>query len=80
MIPLYKVYFVPCKMYYTGYSLIAANTAEEANKMIEAFKESDPSNLYDSFGYGFTDEKDVIKSLHADHDGFILHGIYYHPN
>lgn len=80
MIPLYKVYKILCKMYYSGYSLIAANSAEEANKMIEAFKESDPSNLYDSFGYRLVDEGDVIESLRADHDGFILHGIYYYPN
>ena len=76
---MYKVYQVSCKMYYSGYSLVAANSAEEANKMIEAFKESDSTNFYDSYGHGSVDESDVIESLYADHDGFILHGIYYHP-
>ena len=80
MIPLYKVYQIPSKIYYSGYSLIAANSVEEANKMIETFKESDPRNLQDSFGYRLVDEYDIIEGLYADHDGFILHGINYHPN
>ena len=35
---MYKVYRIYSKIDYTGYSLIAANTAEEANQMIEDFK------------------------------------------
>lgn len=80
MIPLYKVYQIPSKIYYSGYSLIAANSIEEANKMIEFFKKSDPRNLQNSFGYRFVDEYDIIEGLYADHDGFILYGIYYYPN
>lgn len=76
---MYKVYAVPSRRDYAGYSFVAANSAEEANRMIEAFKESDSSNFYDSYGYGSVDEEDAIDSLHADHDGFIFHGIYYHP-
>ena len=76
---MYKVYRIYSKVDYTGYSLIAANTAEEANQMIEDFKKSDSRNLNDSCGYDYVDENDVIENLHADYIGFILHGIDYHP-
>lgn len=76
---MYKVYRIYSKMDYTGYSLIAANTAEEANWMIEDFKKSDSRNLNDSYGYDYVDENDVIENLHADYTGFILHGINYRP-
>lgn len=76
---MYKVYRIYSKIDYTGYSLIAANTAEEANQMIEDFKKSDSRNLNDSYGYDYVDENDVIENLHADYTGFILHGIDYHP-
>ena len=77
---MYKVYRIYSKMDYMGCSLIAATTAEEANKMIEDFKKSDPRNLRDSYGYDYVDENDVIEDLYSDRIGFILHGIDYHPN
>ena len=75
-----KVYRIYSKMGYTGYSLIAAETAEEANWMIEDFKESDTRNLLDSYGYDYVNENDAIENLYSDCVGFILHGIDYHPN
>lgn len=80
MIPLYKVYRIYSKIDYTGYSLIAAKTAEEANWMIEDFKKSDTKNRLDSYGYDYVDENDAIEDLYSDRVGFILHGIDYHPN
>ena len=76
---MYKVYKVSSQMYYEGYSLVAAHSAEEANGIIADWKTFDNKNVYDSYGYSFVDEEDVIDNLYANCGGFILHGIYYSP-
>ena len=74
---MYKVYEIPVEYCYDGTSLVAANSAEEANEFIKSFKESDPNNECDSFGYGFVDEHDIIPHIYADIEGIINYGIRY---
>lgn len=74
-----KIYVIPHESCYIGESLIAAPSAEEANKMISDWKKSDLYNQYDSFGYGYVDENDVIEGAEIPHTGFLHHGIVYLP-
>ena len=40
----YKLFIVGCLPKYCGYSLVAAENKEEAEKVIKTFKSGDPSN------------------------------------
>lgn len=73
----YKVYKVSPKMHYSGFALIGAHSAEEANRYIDHFLEMDLHNDLDSWGYDHVDEDDVIDDLWAEKNGFILTEIYY---
>ena len=73
----YKVYQIYPNAHYRGYALIAAETADEANAYIRAFKDSDKSNSMDSYGYSEVDEGDVIDGIWAECKGFANHQIYY---
>ena len=48
---MYKVYKVEPQMHYHGMSLVAAESAVEANSIIADFKKDDTNNWNDSFGY-----------------------------
>lgn len=71
---VYKIYASPD---YAGYALIAAETVNEANSMIQAFRDSDKNNEHDSYGYEDVSEGDWIESLKANEKGFITNDIYY---
>lgn len=73
----YKVYASSAKCAYTGYSLVAAESATRANEIIQEFQDDDPNNNCDSWGYGKVSEEDVIESLHSYEEGIIYHGIMY---
>ena len=73
----FNVYRISSTSDYHGYSLVAAENASQANIFIEAFKQSDPNNAYDSMGYNFVDESDRISNIYSDITGFIVHEIYY---
>ena len=73
----FNVYEISSAFDYHGYSLVAAKSASQANAFIEAFKQSDPNNAYDSMGYNFVDESDRISNIYSDITGFIMHEIYY---
>ena len=47
---MYKVYKVEPQMYYHGMSLVAAESAVEANSIIADFKKDDTNNWNDSWG------------------------------
>ena len=68
----FNVYEISSTSDYHGYSLVAAETASQANVFIEAFKQSDPNNTYN-----FVDESDRISNIYSDITGFIVHKIYY---
>lgn len=77
----YKVYRVhPCNCAYVGYSLVAANSVEDANRIIQDFKNSDPHNDRDSYAYGDVSESDWIEELISTREGIILEGFYYTGN
>ena len=73
----FNVYEISSAFGYHGYSLVAAESASQANAFIEEFKKSDPDNVYDSMGYNFVDESDRISNIYSDITGFIVHEIYY---
>ena len=73
----FNVYEISSAYDYHGYSLVAAESAGQANAFIEEFKKSDPDNVYDSFGYNFVDESDKIQDIYSDIAGFITYRIYY---
>ncbi len=73
----FNVYEISSTSDYRGHSLVAAENASQANVFIEAFKQSDPNNAYNSMGYNFVDESDRISNIYSDITGFIIHGIYY---
>lgn len=74
---MFKVYKVTSGACYTGYALVAANSAEEANKHIATFKNSDKDNTCDSWGYDKVYEDDRIEHLFSDEEGIIDYGISY---
>ena len=77
----YKVYQVyPCNCAYVGYSLVAANSVEDANRIIQDFKNSDPHNDRDSYAYGDVSESDLMEDLISTREGIILEGFYYTGN
>lgn len=74
----YKVYRVyPCDCAYVGYSLVAAKSVEDANRIIQDFKDSDKSNDRDSYAYGDVSESNLIEDLISTREGIILEGFYY---
>ena len=75
---MYKVYKVEPQMHYHGMSLVAADSAEEANLFISDFKRYDTNNWSDSWGYCEVDEDDAIEGLLSENKGIVLHGIYYY--
>ena len=75
---MYKVYKVEPRMYYHGISLVAADSAEEANVIIADFKRDDTNNWNDSWGYCEVDESDVIEGVLSERKGIVLYGIYYY--
>ena len=75
---MYKVYKVEPRMYYHGMSLVAAESAVEANSIIADFKRDDTNNWNDSWGYCEVDESDAIEGLLAEDKGIVFRGIYYY--
>lgn len=74
----YKVYQIyPRNCAYVGYSLVAANSVEDANRIIQDFKDSDKGNDRDSYAYGDVSESDLIEDLISTREGIILEGFYY---
>lgn len=77
----YKVYqLYPCDCAYAGYSLVAAKSVEDANRIIQDFKDSDKGNDRDSYAYGDVSESDLMEDLISSREGIILEGFYYTGN
>lgn len=72
-----KVYKVDPAMYYHGFALVGAETAEQANSFIDSFQEFDKDNSADSWGYCHVSEDDVIDYIFAETEGILLYGIFY---
>ena len=75
----YKVYEISPKLScYHGMSLVAAESAEEANHIIKDFVKSDPKNFYDSWGYSQVSESNLIEGVYSENKGIVHMGIYYY--
>ena len=74
---MYKVYEVTPRSCYYGYALVAAKSAAEANEHIATMKELDPNNKWDSFGWDYVTEDDVIENIFADCEGIMRNNIRY---
>lgn len=59
----YNVYKIEPDYNYSGFSLVAAENVEEANKIIQKFKSEDEGNTYDSYGYSFIEKYDIIYGI-----------------
>ena len=75
---MYKVYKVEPQTHYHGMSLVAAESAVEANSIIADFKRDDTNNWNDSWGYCEVDEGDAIEGLFSERKGIVFRGIYYY--
>ena len=73
----YKVYAIDSEGYYRGNALVAADSADEANKFIDDFVDRDPHNHSDSWGYCHVDEDDVVEGVYAEQKGILYYGIHY---
>ena len=73
----YNVYQIPSGINYGGLSLVAAESAIQANKFIREFKESDIKNINNSFGYDYITENYKLDNIYADKAGIIYKGIYH---
>lgn len=73
----YKVYKISPFGSYSGNSLVAAESAKEANEFIKSFKRVDKENNNNSFGYSFVDEDDVLDYVRSSVIGIIDYGITY---
>lgn len=74
----YNVYEVRPRLgCYHGMSLVAAESAEEANRIIEDFVKSDPKNFYDSWGYGQVSESDLIEGVYSENKRIVHMDIHY---
>lgn len=75
----YKVYRITPRLEcYRGESLVGADSAEEANRIIREFKRGDTKNYLDSGGYSEVSEFDCIEGIWAEEEGIVHMGIYYY--
>ena len=75
---MFKVYDMMVTGPYSGTVLIAASSAEEANKIIQKFKDSDPDNKYNSYAYtADVTEDDVVEGLFAEDTGWVYDRVAY---
>ena len=72
-----KIYKVDPAMYYLGFALIAAPNAATANEMIAEYKTNDPTNRWDSFGFTYVTEEDVIDDIYSDLTSIVYNCIQY---
>lgn len=73
----YKVYMIDSNAYYAGKSVVAAESAQEANKIIDTFVHEDSHNRSDSWGYCHVEEGDALEDVYAERKGIIYYGIHY---
>ena len=74
---MHKVYLVEPKYSYDGKGLVAADSAVQANEIIDDFIRQDNSNVLDSWGYNHVGKCDCVEHLYSDEIGIILYGIHY---
>lgn len=73
----YKVYKIDPVGNYHGLGIVAAESVEEANKLIDEFKNQDIRDSMYSEGYSHVDSGDLIYDLYSERKGIIYQEIYY---
>lgn len=73
----YKVYRIDTVGNYHGFGIVAAESVEEANNLIDEFKNQDIGNSMNSEGYSYVDREDLIYDLYSERKGIICQEIYY---
>lgn len=73
----YNVYRIDPVGNYHGFGIVAAESVEEANNLIDEFKNQDIRNSMDSGGYSHVDRGDLIYDLYSERKGIICKEIYY---
>lgn len=75
---MFKVYDMMVTGPYSGTVLIAASSAEEANRLIQKFKDCDPDNQCNSYAYDADlTEDDVVEGLYAEDTGWVYNKVTY---
>jgi hypothetical protein len=73
----YNVYKIDSKNGYHGFSLVSAESVEEANKIITKEIEEDVNNYSNMWGYETVSECDIVEHTYSEVKGIILRGIHY---
>lgn len=71
----YPVYAVSCHKNYIGQSLVAAESALQANQEIDDLIFYDRDNGMDSKGYCHVSEHDRVRDVYANRKGIVYYGI-----
>ena len=59
----FNVYQISPNPGYHGFALVAAESVQEANDFIESYKDEDRNNTFDSWGYSFISDYDLIEGI-----------------
>ena len=73
----YKLFLVEPGCCYSGNSVVSAADSKEANEIIQNFKDQDIDNIFDSKGYNFVDDNNIIEGAIGIKKGFLYYGIRY---
>ena len=72
----YNVYKVNSFDGYKGYTLIGAETVEEARKILDAYKKTFENTHNVFYGTSFwVGEEDILPNIYADKKGILFEGI-----
>jgi len=72
-----KVFHIIPNPMYRGEAKVYAKSIEEANVLIQKFKDGDKNNKRDSFGYCFVEEFNFFGEYTDEPTGLDAGGIYY---
>lgn len=74
----YNLYLVdPSMGCYYGTAIISAKDAEDANQIINDFKNRDKDNSMNSRGYSNVSEGNIIEDAFGTERGILVYGIHY---
>ena len=73
----YNIYEVDSKFYYNGIALVAAENVDEANRIIQSYRDCDENNTCDSWGWENVSKDNLVPELFSKEKGIILNRIHY---
>lgn len=72
----YKVYSAGIRNHYSGSFKVAARDADEANQIIQGYRDRDPNNVNDSMGICSVSESD-FDDYYSNEKGIVKDSIHY---